>query len=125
MEPLSINVSFIFIMRLMMYIGLQIVLPIFKNSRKFKAETVGYDPATMSRAEVDYLLSEYDIGAHDLANMADVAIEYGYMILFVVALPISCLWGMINTYAKIKFGIWRHFNVRYVLSVTLAQLISC
>jgi hypothetical protein len=111
-EPLSINVSFIFIMRLVTSLVVQIIVPIIMNKRKFKKETEGYDPTTMSRAEVDYLLSDYNIAEQDLANMADVAIEYGYMILFVVALPISCLWGMINTYFKSKFGIWRHLNVR-------------
>lgn len=59
---------------------MQIVLPIYINRRKFKTETEGYDPASMSRAEIDYLLSEYDIASNDLQNMADVAIEYGYMV---------------------------------------------
>lgn len=46
---------------------------------------------------------------HCFSNIRSIFVDI--QILFVVALPMSCLYGLFNSYVKSKFGIWRHLNV--------------
>lgn len=111
MQPLSVNLAIIFGSRLVINNVLSIVVPYIMLKLKIRSETQNADASTISRAEKDYMLSEYIIQTQDLQRMADVVIEYGYMILFIVALPISCCLSMINSFAKVKFSMWRHVHL--------------
>ena len=113
MQPLSINLAIIFGTRLVVNNFLSVVVPYIQYRMKLKSETKDVDASLLTGAEKDYMLQEYHVGNTDLANFADVVMEYGYMIMFVVALPISCLLSMINSYAKVKFAIWRHLKVLF------------
>ena len=118
MQPLSVNLAIIFGSRLVINNFISIVLPWIALKMKISSETKNADASTLSRAEKDYMLSEYIIQTKDLQRMADVVIEYGYMILFIVALPISCGLSMVNSIFKVKFAMWSHVEV-------FKEIISC
>ena len=53
----------------------------------------------------------YDIMIQSIADYADTAIQYGFMTLFITALPIACLFALINNAVKIKISAIKMLNV--------------
>lgn len=119
MRPLSINLVTIFGTKLTVTNGLSMILPWNDARTKRAAETAklpeGVDASQMTRAEEDYILLEFNGLLDDIFNYADLTIEFGYMILFVVALPIAPMFSLINSYIKLKFVLWKQLSVRRII----------
>jgi len=55
-------------------------------------------------------LMEYDNMIDSITNYADTAIQYGFTVLFVTALPIAAFLSLFNNYVKVKFRAWKLFS---------------
>ena len=52
-------------------------------------------------------------------NYADVAIQYGFSMLFVTALPIAMFFSLFSNYIKMKFNAWKLMTVSKTLFALL------
>jgi len=112
MRPLMINLAIIFGVRLVVTNSLDILLPYYNKIMKQKSETKSDKGEQISldlltAAEQDYVLQEYDLLTDNIANLSDTVVQYGYMTLFITALPISCIITFFCNYLKMKLHAWR------------------
>lgn len=108
MEPLSINLAIIFGSRLTITNFLDIFMPYYTYKQKVKKETEGIDPhKELTPAERDYMLMQYDPMLESIQNYADTAVQYGFTMLFITALPCASFFSLVNNYAKVKFNAWK------------------
>ncbi len=127
MEPLSINVAIIFGTRLTLTNFLDIFIPWVTYKLKVRAETKGIaDDKELSPAEKDYMLMTYSPLVQSIQNYADTAIQYGFSLLFITALPCACLCSLVSNYVKLKFQAWKLFTVsRYCLFIGRPYFLTC
>src|SRR3546814_12637490 len=69
--------------------------------RKFKQETKGTD-GNLSPPEEEYIRAPYDIIKGPLKDYAELAIQFGYITLFVVALPAAPFLAWVSNYIEIR-----------------------
>ena len=53
----------------------------------------------------------YEPMLHSIQNYADTAIQYGFTLLFITALPCASFFSLLNNYVKVKFNAWKLVNV--------------
>jgi len=112
MQPLSINLATIFGSRLTITNFLDVFVPWYSHKRKIKKETEGIEEGTpLTPAEEDYFLLPYDSTVASITNYADTAVQYGFTLLFITALPCASFFSLVNNYIKVKFLIWKHATV--------------
>ena len=116
MEPLSINLAIIFGSRLTVTNVLDILIPYITYRRKLAAETKDSDPSkTLTPAEEDYMLMQYEPMLASIQNYADTAVQYGFTLLFITALPCASFFSLVNNYVKVKVNAWKLITVsRYI-----------
>jgi len=61
----------------------------------------------LSPPEHDYLLQEANILLDAIQNFADTAVQYGFTVLFITALPIATFFSLVSNYIKVKLQIWK------------------
>jgi len=64
----------------------------------------------LTPAEEDFLLVKYEAMVENIAAYADTAIQYGYTMLFITALPIATFLSLVNNWARVKFYLYKLFN---------------
>lgn len=113
MTPLSINLAIIFGVRLTMTNFLDIFIPYVNYKMKVRKETSGVeDKSRLTPAEHDFMLTDYNGMLNGIENYADTAIQYGFSVLFVVALPCAAFFSLVSNYFKVKLNIWKLATVR-------------
>lgn len=91
---------------------LDILVPYFTWKSKYSRETKGVeDISNISLLERDYFLVQYNPVIESIENYSDTAVQYGYTMLFVTALPISSFLSLLNNYVKLKFFSYKIFTV--------------
>ena len=119
MEPLAINLAIIFGTRLFLTNFLDVFLPYLSYRGKLKEETKGVAAdVVMTPAEKDFLLVQYNPMIESISAYADTAIQYGYTVLFITALPIATFLSLLNNWARIKFYTYKLFTVSHSLLST-------
>ena len=112
MEPLALNLAIIYGTRLTLTNFLDIYIPYLYYKWKIKRETEGVDPSKeLTPPEKDYMLMEYNTIIESIQKYADVAIQYGYSMLFITALPCATFFCLISNYFKVKFSAWKLITV--------------
>lgn len=111
MEPLALNLLIIFGTRLTLSNFLDIFLPYLKHQQKIQEETKDVENATLSPAEHDYMLSDYDTIIEGIQTYADSAIQYGFTMMFITALPCASFFSLLSNYIKVKFNLWKLFRL--------------
>jgi anoctamin-10/anoctamin-7 len=111
MKPLALNLGIIFGTALTVNNLIEIASPLIMNRMKAKSEAKGTDAADMTPPEREYLLLPYDVMTENMKDYAEVAVQYGYMTIFIVCLPISCFISLINNYIEIKVDGWKLLSV--------------
>ena len=101
MFPLAINLAIIFGTRLIVANAMAIIVPLIQVDIKYREETKGTD-GQLTPAEIDYNLLPYDPIFSNVAAYADTAVQYGYMVLFITALPCATFFSMVNSYFKLR-----------------------
>jgi len=87
---------------------LDIFLPWLSHRNKMKRETKGIDEnKQLTPAEKDYMLLDYASLVQNIQVYADTAVQYGFTLLFITALPCACLCSLISNYFKVKFQAWK------------------
>jgi anoctamin-10/anoctamin-7 len=113
MYPLSINLAIIFGVRLTVTNFLDIFIPYVTYKMKIKKETEGVeDTSRLTPAEHDYMLMDYNGMLDGIECYADTAIQYGFSVLFVTALPCAPFFSLISNYFKSKLNLWKLVTVR-------------
>lgn len=108
MEPLAINLAIIYGTRLTLTNFLDIYLPYLSYKWKLRRETAGVDSSKdFTPPEKDYILMEYNTVIESIEKYADCAIQYGYSMLFITALPCATFFCLISNYVKVKFNAWK------------------
>ncbi|RYG65223.1 hypothetical protein EON64_12375, partial [archaeon] len=108
MEPLAINLAIIFGTRLIVKNLTDIFLPWYAAASKRKTELKGVaTDKLLTPAEEDYVLINYDPMIENIGNYADAAIQFGFAVLFVTALPIASFLSLVSNYVKAKVIGWK------------------
>jgi hypothetical protein len=104
--------AIIFGTRLFLTNFLDVLMPYISYRNKLKAETAGVaEDVVLTPAEKDYLLVRYDTMVESISAYADTAIQYGYTMLFITALPIASFLSLVNNWARVKFYTYKLFKV--------------
>ena len=111
MEPMAINLAIIFGTRLLLNNFLDVLLPYISYRNKYKAETKGVENAMLTPAEKEFMLLPYHSILESISAYADTAIQYGYTILFITALPIASFCSLLNNWARVKFYLYKLLTV--------------
>jgi hypothetical protein len=110
MEPLSINLAIIFGSRLTISNVIDIAVPYITHQRKIKAEAKDVDETKLEEttpAEIDYYLMNYRPMVEGIQVYADTAVQYGFTLLFITALPCASFFSLLNNYVRVKFNAWK------------------
>jgi len=110
MSLLAINLAIIFGSRLLTGNLLELLLPYLSYQYKYRTQILVHGDA-LSRPEKEYMLDPYDGISSSLEDYAEVAIQFGYMSLFVTALPIAGLFACFSSLVEIKGDTWKLTNL--------------
>ena len=106
MRPLSLNLFIIFASRLtignIQEVLIPYVMPYFTNKDETKE---------LSPAEHQITLTAYDPVQDSVSKFGDIAIQFGYMIIFITALPIACFVSGIIAVLRIQADGWVLLNL--------------
>lgn len=108
MIPLSINLAIIFGTRLFVGNITDSIVPLIGKYLKTKAEHEGVEDVEFKEtiAEQDYILAPV-LPSDNIVAYADTCIQFGFMSLFCVALPIAPFFVLFNNNLKMKLRAWR------------------
>lgn len=114
MEPLAINLAILFATRLFLTNTIDALLPYYNSYAKKKAETKGIviPPGSkvedvLTPPENDYILQEFNPMQDSIEVWADTTVQFGFMTMFITALPISVMFTYINNHIKMKLYGWK------------------
>mmetsp|Transcript_16135 Transcript_16135/g.35740 ORF Transcript_16135/g.35740 Transcript_16135/m.35740 type:complete len:809 (-) Transcript_16135:1244-3670(-) len=110
MKTLSLNVGVIYGVNLFFGNFLELLLPYLSYRYKYKKESEA-SKDDMSVPEREYLLDKYDAMSASLADYAEVAINYGYLALFVSALPMAAFFALVVVFWEIRADCWKLLNL--------------
>lgn len=103
LDSLCQSLAIIFCTRLVIANTVEIYLPRFKMKQKMKEEREGVsDDVLFSEAELEFTLEGYDEMMGPLGDMSEIAIQFGYVTLFVVSFPIAPLLAYISNCVEIR-----------------------
>lgn len=114
MDQLALNLSIIFFTRLVSGNLIELYMPKYKAQMRVKQETGGTDESVLTRPEQEYILAPYDIIKGVIKDYAELAIQFGYLTLFVVAFPAAPFLAFISNVVEVKVDAHKvlHFQQR-------------
>jgi hypothetical protein len=102
MDDLMQLVGTILVERFVFTILYDNVLPRLTSYYKLQQETEGADVSKMTSAELEYILEPFDFENEIMARFLDQVLMFGYMVLFVVALPLAPFFGYFGNLLQIN-----------------------
>jgi len=106
MKPLAVNLAIIFGIRLTVGNITELAIPYILFLRKY-AQEMAFADGELLRPEREFMLSRYNIMKSSLNDYAEIAINFGFIALFVTALPIAALAGFVSSWLEIKADAWK------------------
>ena len=103
MPVLAINLAIIYGTRTFLGILLGVVIPYFYSYQML----LKVESADISRPEKEYFLERYNQLSSTIQTYSEIAITFGYMAMFVTALPGAALFALIYILLKIKTDSWK------------------
>jgi hypothetical protein len=74
--------------------------------RKY-AQEMAFAQGELLRPEREFMLTNYNIMKSSLNDYAEIAINFGFIALFVTALPIAAFAGFISSLLEVKADAWK------------------
>jgi hypothetical protein len=108
MESLSINLAIIYGSRLATGNVLGLIMPYI--TYQFRYRHLGKVDG-ITRPEKEYLLQQYDEQGNNIADYADVTIQFGYTAMFVSALPLAASFAYISNIINTQGNAWKLLNI--------------
>ena len=108
MKPIAINLIFVFMIRLIVNNILVFLMPYIayqKNVLSGKVKLLDTNSG-IANAEGEFLLDTYDTDNAMLADMSDLVIQFGYVIMFIVAMPLAATFALLCNMIKMKGDAW-------------------
>ena len=103
----AVNWTTLFVMKHMIIIFTDLVIPWFYYIRTVRSKRVGTElPPT--EAEKDFMLHPYRETENSLTTYGDAAIFFGCYVLFGTAVPMASFLVFVQNWAKVKTDMWRH-----------------
>jgi hypothetical protein len=117
MRPLALSLGLIIVARMLFKNFMDLLLPYvnYLSFLKKRSESIK-NKVALTPPEMDFLLMEYETILDNVRKYSDAAVQYGYTILFLAALPIAPLLTIIYNYLKVKFQCWKMLMVSSFLS---------
>lgn len=111
MKTLAINLAIIYGSRLLIGNLTNLVLPFIQYAYKRETYKEKYKETGLTRPEQESLLVPYDDLEVALVNYSNIAIEFGYLALFVSALPMASLFAFVSNIGQIRGNAWKLLHV--------------
>jgi len=118
MLNLGTNLAIIFGTRLTVGNAMELGLPYLSDRYRWIAALirgklnpfVAYE-MNLVRPETEFLLEAYNVLPQTLADYSEVAIQFGYMAMFVTPLPIAAVFALIGNIVEVKGDAWKLLSV--------------
>lgn len=76
-------------------------------SRRKYAQEMTFAQGELLRPEREFMLTNYNIMKSSLNDYAEIAINFGFIALFVTALPIAAFAGFVSSLLEVKADAWK------------------
>tara|TARA_A100001015_G_scaffold317867_1_gene435968 strand:+ start:1380 stop:3443 length:2064 start_codon:yes stop_codon:yes gene_type:complete len=113
MEILSQNLVIIFAVQIfngsLARIGPAFVMSMWSRLKYLwitQQPAVSGEEHAISRPEIEYLLQTNDVVIQSIANYMNIAIQFGYMVLFITALPYAPIFVFISNIITLQCDVW-------------------
>eukprot|EP01035_Chromulina_nebulosa_P024470 gene24470-31867_t len=112
MQPLAINLGIIYGMRLTLSNFLDIFIP-YITCRMKRKKDLGDASADikLSSPEEESLLMPYDPITENINDYADAAVQYGFTMMFITALPCATFFSFLSNFFRVKATLWMRINL--------------
>jgi len=109
MQPLAIQLAAIYGSRLTSNNVIEIGMDWWYYRSKFNAETKGTGKGVehLSPPELEYALLDANVIYDSINLFVDTAIQFGYSLLFIVALPGAFMATLLSNYARVRLTAWK------------------
>ena len=109
MQPLAKNLAILYGTRITSDNIIQITMDWFAYRKKLWAETHGSQAnvTDLSPPEQEYALLGSDTLNDSINLFADAAIQFGFIVLFIVALPIAFLATLLSNFIRLRLSAWK------------------
>ena len=128
MRPLALSLGLIIITRTLFKNFMDLLFPYLNYvsflNRRNKNLNNSKHKKLLTPPEMDFLLMEYDTILENVRKYSDTAVQYGYTVLFLAALPVAPLFTIIYNYLKVKFQCWKMLMVSAMILVYLLSFCS-
>ena len=118
MQPLSTNLAIIYASRLTSNNIIEFFMTYYthKNKVATEIEGMGVDLLDLTPPEIEYTYLESDPLNDSITLFADITIQFGFSVLFVVALPICFLATFISNIVRSRMSVYQmlKWHQRYV-----------
>ncbi len=111
MQPLAINLAIIFGVQTVVNNLIKISIPTLLMNWKMKAEMKRMGSQEMTIHEKTYRLNPYDPIGDSISDYARVAIQFGYLALFISALPIGGIALLLCYSVSLRGDAWVLLNL--------------
>lgn len=113
MEPLSWNLAIIYGSRLTIDNIVAIATDWYYHAWKEHTEMIGVAKEVfISPPEKEYMLLPSDTLMDNLELFSDVAVQFGFTMLFSAALPISLAFTLLSNYIRVKLQLWKSIRIK-------------
>lgn len=109
MEPLATNIGIIYVIRIGSSIVFDIVMPYMQHAKKSLRSPE--ELKMLSGPEFEYEMAPYDTIDQSIKDYSAVALHFGYIALFISALPFAGFLGFISAVIEIKNSAWKLLSV--------------
>ena len=112
MQPLAVNLGILFGSRITINNLTSLLTTLYASRSRIKSEEKGLEEnEQLSPPEKEYARLSFNSLDEMMKLYADTTIQFGFAVLFVCALPVSCLCSLASNHATVKMHLWKMLRV--------------